>query len=243
MNLHPDRPAEVRSRIARACRKAGREASEITLLAVSKGHPAGRVRALYQAGLRRFGENRVQEAMAKQDQLSDLAIEWHLIGPLQSNKTREAATRFSWVQSVDRERILRRLSDQRPPELPPLNICLQVNIDREPQKHGLDPEAVPGLAAQARGLPGLRLRGLMCIPRLTQDAGATRQSFDRTRALFQQLQDEGLELDTLSMGMSADLEIAVAAGSTLLRVGTDLFGPRPTPARAARAGNPGARPS
>jgi len=217
----------VRARIAAACERAGRQAGEVRLLAVSKRQPPERIRALNALGQRSFGENYVQEALAKQGQLGDLDIEWHFIGPLQSNKTREAAEHFDWVQSADREKILRRLSAQRPPGLPKLNVCIQVNIDREPQKAGVLPENAADLADLARGLPGLRLRGLMAIPRMGAEAYDTADSYRRMRELFVELLESGNEMDTLSMGMSADLESAIENGSTMVRIGTDLLGPRP----------------
>ncbi len=219
-NLH-----KVRSRIDLALENSGRLADSVALLAVSKLHSADRIRSLYAAGQRQFGENYVQEALQKQQQLEDLDIIWHFIGPLQSNKTREVAEHFSWVQSADREKLLRRLSDQRPPSLPPLNILLQVNIDLEEQKAGIKPEEVAGLARLASSLPRLKLRGLMAIPSI-HSSDLADSSFDRMRQLFEQLRAEGLELDTLSMGMSADLESAIKAGSTMVRIGTDLLGAR-----------------
>lgn len=215
----------VRSRINLALENSGRLNGSVALLAVSKRHPADRIRGLYAAGQRQFGENYVQEALQKQQQLHDLDIIWHFIGPLQSNKTREIAEHFCWVQSVDREKLLRRLSDQRPESLPPLNICLQVNIDLEAQKAGCKPEEVADLAQLANTLPRLQLRGLMAIPGI-QAANPTGNSFDRMNRLFGQLRANGMELDTLSMGMSADLESAIKAGSTMVRIGTDLLGKR-----------------
>lgn len=216
----------VNARIARACRKAGRAVENVRLLAVSKGQAADKIRLLHTAGQKDFGENYVQEAREKQEQLGELDITWHFIGPLQSNKTREVAEHFHWVQSVDREKLLLRLSGQRPEKLPALNVCLQVNIDREPQKSGVLPEDLPQLARAASRLPGLRLRGLMAIPKLTHSAAEAMQSFENVHSLFARLQDDGLALDILSMGMSSDLEQAIFAGSTMVRIGTDLFGPR-----------------
>jgi pyridoxal phosphate enzyme (YggS family) len=227
MNERLKRLENIRSRIEFACEKSRRDAAEVRLLAVSKRQPAELIRAYFELGQTAFGENRAQEACRKQDQLRDLAIEWHFVGPVQSNKTRELAGRFHWVQSVDRPKILQRLSEQRPAGLPPLEICLQVNIDREPQKSGLPPEAVQELAALAAATPNVRLRGLMAIPRLTDDQDAARDSFRRMRRLFDTLTAAGHALDTLSMGMSADLELAIEEGSTMVRVGTDLLGPRP----------------
>jgi len=217
----------VRARVSEACKTAGRDPSEVTILAVSKKHPASRIRALYGLGQTAFGENYVQEALAKQSQLQDLAIEWHFIGPLQSNKTREVSAHFAWVQSADRTKIIRRLSEQRPEHLPPLNLCIQVNIDNEPQKAGVLPEAVGDLALFAQGQPKIRLRGLMTIPRMGSDDYDPTESYRRMHELFRQLQEAGIGMDTLSMGMSADLEPAILQGSTMVRVGTDLLGPRP----------------
>ena len=219
--------SEVQNRIASACRAAGRAPGSVQLLAVGKQHPAEAIRQLHALGQRAFGENRVDEALSKQAALADLDIEWHFIGAVQSNKTRDLAGHFDWVQSVDREKILRRLSEQRPAELGELNICLQLNIDDEPQKAGLPPADLEAMAELAEQLPGLRLRGLMCIPEAGASEAHTRASFARMRGLFTQLRAQGHPLDTLSMGMSGDLELAVAEGSTMLRVGTDLFGPRP----------------
>ncbi|MEE8339532.1 MAG: YggS family pyridoxal phosphate-dependent enzyme [Xanthomonadales bacterium] len=217
----------VRARIESACKKAGRRPSEITVLAVSKRHPAGRIRQLHELGLNAFGENYMQEAVEKQAHLADLELVWHFIGPVQSNKTRELARHFSWVQSAGREKILRRLSAQRPEALPKLNICIQVNIDREEQKSGVLPENLEKMAHFALGLPNLRLRGLMSIPRLGSADHDPTDSYRRMKDLFLLLIDAGIPMDTLSMGMSADLENAIMQGSTMLRIGTDLFGARP----------------
>lgn len=226
VNGAAQRLQQVRRRIDRACREAGRDPASVVLIAVSKQHPAERVRVLFGLGQVGFGENRLQEALAKQGALADLAITWHFIGPVQSNKTREVAAHFDWVQSVDREKILRRLSGQRPAGLPPLNICIQVNIDAEPQKAGLDPAEVPAFASAAAAEPRIRLRGLMAIPRPTDDEAQARDSFRRMKRLYDDLRNAGHALDTLSMGMSGDLELAVQEGSTMVRVGTDLLGPR-----------------
>ena len=235
-NLH-----NVRSRVARACEDAGREASEIRILAVSKKHSADRIRQLCELGQRSFGENYVQEALAKMAELKGTDIEWHFIGPLQSNKTREVAEHFHWVQSADREKILQRLSGQRPREMPPLNICIQVNIDREPQKAGSLPEDTLALAERAQSLPGLKLRGLMAIPMAPEADHDPGPSYARMAQLFLDLRGEGFELDTLSMGMSADLEKAILNGSTMIRVGTDLLGPRPAAAAGADPDSDAAR--
>jgi len=207
----------------------------VTLLAVSKTVPAEGVRAAFEAGERRFGENYVAEGVAKIAVLADLRerIEWHLIGPLQSNKTREAATHFDWVQSVDRLKIAQRLSDQRPAQLPPLNVCLQVNVSGEASKSGVAPGELPALAREVATLPRLALRGLMSIPEPTPDVVAQQRSHAVLRTLFEQLRSEGLALDTLSMGMTADLEAAVLEGATMVRIGTAIFGARPPAAEAS----------
>ena len=174
-----------------------------------------------------FGENYVQEALTKMQEFTRDPVEWHFIGPLQSNKTREVAENFQWVQSVDRIKVMRRLSSQRPTGLPALNICIQVNIDREPQKAGVMPEDLLEMAQEARGLPQLQLRGLMAIPMAVSAQHDPADSYRKMHSLFLQLLDKGFELDTLSMGMSADLEPAIMNGSTMVRIGTDLFGSRP----------------
>lgn len=217
---------QVRHRIALACSAAGRDVRSVTLLAVSKTFPVSDLQAAFDAGQRAFGENYVQEALAKIDALAALPIEWHLIGPLQSNKTRAVAERFDWVHSIDRFKIAQRLSDQRPAHLPPLNVCLEVNIDGEDSKSGLVPDEVPEVAHAVGKLPRLRLRGLMAIPEPVQDLEAQRIPHHRLRELLERLQRDGLALDTLSMGMSADLEAAIAEGATLVRVGTAIFGAR-----------------
>jgi hypothetical protein len=204
----------------------------VHLLAVSKTQPAEAVRAAFDAGQRAFGENYVQEALAKIAALADLRaqLQWHLIGPLQSNKTRVVAEAFDWVQSVDRLKIAQRLSEQRPPGLPPLNICLQVNISGEASKSGVLPAELPALAEAVAALPRLRLRGLMAIPEPEEDFERQRAPHRALRELLEALNAQGLALDTLSMGMSADVEAAIAEGATLVRVGTALFGARPRPA-------------
>lgn len=216
----------VRARIATACQQAGRNVEDVTLLAVSKTFGADAVRAAAAAGQRAFGENYVQEAADKIASLRDLPLEWHCIGPLQSNKTRPVAEQFDWVHTVDRLKIAERLSVQRPEAMAPLNVCLQVNVDGGPTKSGVAPHEALALARAVAALPRLRLRGLMTIPEPAADFEAARAVHARTRALFDQLNAEGLGLDTLSMGMSADLEAAIAAGSTLVRVGTAIFGSR-----------------
>ena len=217
----------MRLRVQKACVLAGRDPSELTVLAVGKKHPAALIRALFEQGQCAFGENQLQEARQKQLQLADLDIRWHFIGHIQSNKSRDLAGHFDWVQSVDRPKVLKLLSAQRPATLPALNICLQVNIDREPQKSGILPENLPEMARLAAEMPGIVLRGLMAIPKASTDEKETGNSFHRVRMLYDGLCAEGYRLDTLSMGMSADLETAIAQGSTMIRIGTDLFGPRP----------------
>lgn len=227
MNFKMQSLENVRRRLREACENAGRDPAAVRILAVAKRHPAERIREAWAAGLRDIGENQVQEALEKQQTLTDLDICWHFIGTIQSNKTRELAMHFDWVQSVDRHKILKRLSAQREPQRDALNICLQVNIDREPQKSGVLPEDLPALAEAAAAAPRLAFRGLMAIPRASHDEAEQRDGFRRLRLLYEELQSRGHALDTLSMGMSADLEAAVAEGSTLVRIGTDLFGPRP----------------
>ena len=217
---------DVRARIATACQLAGRNVEDVTLLAVSKTFGAEAVRTAAAAGQRAFGENYVQEGIDKIAQLRDLALEWHCIGPLQSNKTRPVAEHFDWVHTVDRLKIAERLSAQRPEGLGPLNVCIQVNIDGGPTKSGVAPADALALARAVAALPGLKLRGIMTIPESAPDFEAACAVHARARALFDQLNAEGLGLDTLSMGMSADLEAAVAAGSTMVRIGTAIFGVR-----------------
>jgi len=223
-----DNIQQVRARIAAACAAAQRPVQSVTLLAVSKTVDATVVREAWSAGQRAFGENYVQEAIAKMDALADLraATEWHLIGPLQSNKTRVVAERFDWVHSVDRAKIAERLSEQRPAQLAPLQVCLQVNISGEASKSGLAPDEVPQVARAVAALPRLRLRGLMAIPEPVGNVDAQRRPHAALRALLHRLQQDGLAVDTLSMGMTADLEAAVAEGATLVRIGTAIFGAR-----------------
>lgn len=218
---------QVQERIAAACARAGRPVQSITLLAVSKTFDATCVREAFDAGQRRFGENYVQEALRKMDALADLPIEWHLIGPLQGNKARAAAERFDWVHSVDRLKIAQRLSEHRPPGRAPLDVCLQVNVSGEASKSGVAPQAVAALAREVAALPRLRLRGLMAIPEPAADFEAQRVPHRRLRELLEGLRREGLDVDTLSMGMSADLEAAVIEGATIVRVGSAIFGARP----------------
>jgi len=214
------------ARIRAAEQRHHRPSGSVQLLAVSKTQPVAAIAALAAAGQSAFGENYAQEALDKIAALATLGLEWHFIGPLQANKTRAVAERFAWVHSVDRLKIAERLSVQRPIELPPLNICLQVNIDREPAKHGLDPGGVATVAQAVTDLPRLRLRGLMAIPAPVADFAAQRRPLARLRELQESLNSAGLALDTLSMGMSDDLEAAIAEGATWVRIGTALFGPR-----------------
>ena len=222
----------VLNRITDASLHAGRPVDSITLLAVSKTFPASAVRDAFDPGCRQFGENYVQEALDKIATLADLRsqITWHLIGPLQSNKTRPVAEAVDWVHSVDRLKIAQRLSEQRPAHLPPLQVCLQVNISGEASKSGLVPADVPAVAQAVAALPRLRLRGLMAIPEPAADAAAQRAPHRALRELLEALNAQGLALDTLSMGMSTDLEAAVAEGATIVRVGTAIFGGRTYPA-------------
>lgn len=219
----------VQTRIAHACGEAGRDPATVQLLAVSKTFGAAAVRALAAAGQGAFGENYVQEAVEKRAALADLPLVWHFIGPIQSNKTRPIAENFAWVHGVDRLKVAERLSAQRPPGLPSLQVCLEVNISGEASKGGVSPAELPALADAVARLPALRLRGLMAIPAPTPDAAAQRAAFRRVRELFDALKARGHELDTLSMGMSADLEAAILEGATIVRVGTALFGERNYP--------------
>lgn len=216
----------VQARLAQAAAEAGRSAAEIGLLAVSKTFGAAAVRDLAACGQREFGENYVQEALEKQAALRDLPLVWHFIGPIQSNKTRAIAENFSWVHSVDRLKIAERLSAQRPADMPPLQICIEVNVSGEASKGGVAPAELPALAAAVAALPGLRLRGLMAIPAPTANAAAQRAAFRQVRELFDDLKTRDHALDTLSMGMSGDLEAAILEGATIVRVGTALFGER-----------------
>jgi len=226
MNDSLERLNLVKKRVEKACISSGRRPDAVSLLAVSKWHPAEKITVLNKLGVRSFGENQLQEALIKQRELTELDLQWHFIGVLQSNKTRAIAENFHWVQSVDRPKILNRLSTQRPVSLGPINVCLQVNIDQEPQKSGADPEDIMQLATLANGLDNIKLRGLMAIPRVTTDPEEQHESFRKVSVLFEMLKNEGLDVDTLSMGMSADLEIAISEGSTMVRIGTDLFGKR-----------------
>ncbi|KNE75270.1 putative YggS protein [Candidatus Burkholderia crenata] len=219
---------EVRQRIAKAAADASRDASSVALLAVSKTFPAEDVRAAFNAGQRAFGENYVQEAVAKITELAELCreIEWHFIGPLQSNKTKIVAENFDWVHSVDRLKIAQRLSEQRPDGLAPLNVCLQVNVSSEASKSGVAPEEALTLARQIATLPKLRLRGLMAIPEPAETLDEQRAPHRRLREIMDTLRADGLDLNTLSMGMSADIEAAILEGATMVRIGTAIFGVR-----------------
>lgn len=224
-----DRLQAVRARVAAAAVAAGRAPEEVTLLAVSKTWPAAAVREAAAAGQQAFGENYVQEGVDKIDALRELGLEWHFIGPLQSNKTRQVASAFDWVHSIDRLKIAERLSAQRDVHLPPLNICIQVNVSGEDSKSGVAPDEVAALAHAVADLPRLRLSGLMCIPEPTGDLALLRARFAVLRTLQAELIAAGLALDTLSMGMSHDIEPAIAEGATIVRVGTAIFGERTRP--------------
>lgn len=223
MSTIADNVLRVSARIHDAARAVQRDPASIGLLAVSKTKPAEAVREAFAAGIEAFGENYLQEALGKQAQLTDLPLTWHFIGPIQSNKTRAIAEHFAWVHSVDRLKIAQRLSEQRPADLPPLNICIQINVSGEASKSGCTPADLPALATAIAALPRLRLRGLMAIPEPTEDRAAQDAAFATVRTLQESL---NLPLDTLSMGMSHDLEAAVAQGATWVRIGTALFGAR-----------------
>lgn len=221
----------LQKRLAAACVAAGRDVTSVTLLAVSKTFGPEAVDEAVAAGQRAFGENYIQEGVEKVLALRalhpDAALEWHCIGPVQSNKTRLVATHFDWVHSVDRLKVAQRLAEQRPPGLAPLQVCLQVNVDGGTNKSGVTPDELPELAREVAALGGLRLRGLMCIPEPSEETAVQRAAFRRVRELLERLNAQGLTLDTLSMGMSDDLESAVAEGATLVRVGRAIFGHRP----------------
>ncbi|MBB6289107.1 MULTISPECIES: YggS family pyridoxal phosphate-dependent enzyme [unclassified Pseudomonas] len=223
MSTIADNIGQVSQRIRAAADAVQRDAHSIHLLAVSKTKPAQALREAYAAGMRDFGENYLQEALGKQAELTDLPLSWHFIGPIQSNKTRAIAEHFAWVHSVDRLKIAQRLSEQRPADLPPLNICIQVNVSGEASKSGCTPADLPALANAISALPRLKLRGLMAIPEPTEDRAEQDAAFARVRDLQNSL---NLPLDTLSMGMSHDLESAIAQGATWVRIGTALFGAR-----------------
>ncbi|MCH8620094.1 YggS family pyridoxal phosphate-dependent enzyme [Undibacterium sp. TS12] len=230
MSLISDNLQAVTADIHRTAIANGRDPQQLQLLAVSKTFPADAVIAAAAAGQRCFGENYLQEALEKMQEVSNkmpqLDLEWHFIGPLQSNKTRPVAEHFAWVHSVDREKIAQRLSEQRPKNLPDLNICLQVNISAEASKSGVLPGEALALAQKIAALPGLRLRGLMAVPEASHDEQQQRQAFRQLRQLSESIQAAGLPMDTLSMGMSGDMQAAIAEGSTMLRIGTAIFGNR-----------------
>lgn len=217
---------KINESIASTAELAGRDPGTITLVAVSKRQPLERIRAAIAAGQRHFGENFLQEAAAKMDELRGSGLIWHFIGAIQSNKTRAIAERFDWVHTIDREKIARRLNEQRPEEMGPLDVCIQVNVDEEATKSGCDPGRVRDLASRLATMPNLRLRGLMCIPAPAEGITAQRRPFARLRKMLESLRDDGIELDTLSMGMSDDLEAAILEGATMVRIGTAVFGPR-----------------
>jgi pyridoxal phosphate enzyme (YggS family) len=226
----PERYVQTQTRIASAATHVGRSPSEVRLVAVSKGHPAQALRALARLGQRDFGENYLQDAVPKMADLQDLPLTWHFIGQIQANKTRPIAEGFHWVHTLDRERIATRLNDQRPAHLEPLNVCLQVRLADEPGKGGVDADSIEALARHVVALPRLRLRGLMAIPPPRESFAEQKTLFDELVRIKESLCVRGYELDTLSMGMTGDLEAAVAAGATLVRIGTAIFGER---ARAA----------
>lgn len=229
MHKIDDNLAKVTARIQEAALAAGRNPETVDLLAVSKTQPAHIVAAAYAAGARKFGENYLQEALDKKNALLHLAdIEWHFIGPIQSNKTRLIAENFDWVHSIDREKTARRLSEQRPASMAPIHVCIQVNIDQEESKAGVTLAELPALAKVVASLPALELRGLMAIPAPCEDPQQQACTFRRVNDALQALKSDGLiDVDTLSMGMSGDLEVAIAQGATIVRVGTDIFGARP----------------
>jgi len=218
----------VQHRISNAALAAGRDPATVHLLAISKTRPIEDIQHAMAAGQHAFGENYLQDALPKIAALADAEapVEWHFIGAIQSNKTRDIANNFDWVHTLEREKIARRLSEQRPGTLPPLQVCLQVNISAESSKSGMPPDEVEALAARVVELPGLQLRGLMAIPAATENVAAQREAFSALNKLYQSLIKQGYELDTLSMGMSNDLEAAILEGSTLVRIGTAIFGSR-----------------
>jgi pyridoxal phosphate enzyme (YggS family) len=218
----------AQSRIAEAARAAGRSVDSVTLLAVSKGQGSAAIDSAASAGIEHFGENFMQEALPKMAELAGRELTWHFIGRLQANKTRPVAENFAWVHAIDRFKIAERLSAQRPFHAPPLNVCLQHHVGGEASKGGVDSSELRELAREVAALPRLRLRGLMCMPPAESDVTRQRQWFRETRQVFDYLNEHGLGLDTLSMGTTADFESAIAEGSTLVRIGTLIFGPRPT---------------
>jgi len=222
----PERYAETRTRIASAALRHGRAAGSVGLVAISKGHGAGAIRRLAGLGQRDFGENYLQEAAPKLAELADLDLTWHFTGQLQANKTRAIAEQFAWVHTLDRDRIAQRLNEQRPAAASPINVCIQVCLEEEAGKGGVEPQEVAQLAARFKDYPRLRLRGLMAIPPHHESFDAQRTCFERLAGCLLDLNSQGFALDTLSMGMSGDLEAAIAAGATWVRIGTALFGAR-----------------
>ena len=218
--------ADIHARIDAAARAAGRDPESILLLAVSKKKPASDIRTAYQYGQRDFGENYLQEALQKMEEVDGLGINWHFIGAIQSNKTRPIAEAFDWAHCIDRLKIATRLSEQRPPDMAPLNVCIQINIDHEDSKAGIDPAELPELAEAVASLPGIRLRGLMAIPAPREDYDEQCRAFARVAEALEMLRQQGIDCDTLSMGMTQDMEAAIAQGSTLVRIGTAIFGER-----------------
>ena len=217
---------KIQDLLAQAAAEAGRPADHIRLLAVSKTKPVEAILEAADAGQRDFGENFVQEGLQKIENCGRDDLVWHFIGHLQSNKTRLVAEHFDWIHTVDRLKIARRLSDQRPSHAPPLNVCIEVNVDAEPSKSGVSPEALPALAGDVAALPRLKLRGLMCLPAIREGFDAQRRPFAALRELLESLNEQGMALDTLSMGMSADYAAAIQEGATIVRVGTAIFGAR-----------------
>jgi pyridoxal phosphate enzyme (YggS family) len=216
----------IHARIAAAATACERDPDSVLLLAVSKKKPAADIRIAHACGQSAFGENYLQEALQKMQELQDLDISWHFIGAIQSNKTRNIAEAFDWAHCIDRAKIARRLSEQRPPHMAPLNVCIQINLDHETSKAGIDLAELPGLAAAIDPLPGIRLRGLMSIPAPREDVAAQREAFARLADALQSLRQQGIDCDTLSMGMTGDMDVAIAEGSTLVRIGTAIFGER-----------------
>ena len=222
-----DNIAKLLERVRLSAEKSQRQASDIVVLAASKRRTAEEIRAAHRAGLNHFGESYLQEAVGKMAQLGDLDLTWHFIGHIQSNKTRDISEHFSWVHSVDRTKIARRLSSHRHDAVSELNVCIQVNIDEEASKSGVPPSEVAELARAVAGLPRLRLRGLMCLPAVRETFDEQRLPFARTRGLAESLARDGIVMDTLSMGMSDDFRAAIMEGATIVRIGTAVFGPRP----------------
>ena len=221
-----DQIQRVRQNIDQYCRESGRQPKQVKLLAVSKTHPPSAIQEAYESGITEFGESYLQEALEKIEACKKLPVVWHFIGPIQSNKTRQIAENFDWVQSVDREKILNRLNEQRPTAIGPLRICIQANLFREPQKQGVSPEELDAMLAKAASLPNIELRGLMVIPPPQAEFDAQLKQFHQVESIFYELQKTYPTMDTLSMGMSGDIGAAIAANSTMVRVGTGIFGQR-----------------